>query len=241
MCFVRHAVPRFLRRWWQGNQELCRRLADAFECLIISQHTGLSVVTRPVQMPQPKSTELCIGREPFGHFQPIHEHPSVMIGCKPRRFVEALGMMDSGTGTCSQKPQYLPLRDALMMFSPLSLPQMSGKISGKRRRKQKQGAKTFENNSILGAPKVAERLPVRDLISLNMYKAWFTSENIELVGVPKILDRVNFDIVPICLRQCRELCIEMGDLSETQTFLLIIETAKVPQNLLKAWIVTEHL
>jgi hypothetical protein len=111
----------------------------------------------------------------------------------------------------------------------------------KRGRKQKQGAKTFENNSILGAPKVAERLPVRDLISLNMYKAWFTSEYIELVGMPKILDRVNFDIVPICLRQCRELCIEMRELSETQTFLLIIETAKVPQNLLKAWIVTEHL
>jgi hypothetical protein len=59
--------------------------------------------------------------------------------------------------------------------------------------------------------------------------------------MPKILGRVDFDTVPICLRRCREFCIKMGVVPEVQTFLLVLETAEVPQNLLKAWISTEPL
>ena len=74
-----------------------------------------------------------------------------------------------------------------------------------------------------------------------MYRLWLISENIEIVGVLKILDRVNFDTSPIRLRRIREFCIKMRVLFESQTFLLIIKTAEIPQNFLKTWIVTEHL
>ena len=73
-----------------------------------------------------------------------------------------------------------------------------------------------------------------------MYIFWLISENIELVGMPKILGRVNFDIVPISLRRCGELYIKMRVVTESQTFLLVRETTKVPQNLLKARTATEH-
>jgi hypothetical protein len=59
--------------------------------------------------------------------------------------------------------------------------------------------------------------------------------------MPKILSRVNFDAIPICLRRRREHCIKIRVLPESQTLLLVLETAKVPQNLLKAWTVTEYL
>ena len=71
---------------------------------------------------------------------------------------------------------------------------MSGKTSEKGKT-EKEDAPTFENDSILGAPKVAEKL--RDLASHNMYKFRFISENIKLVGMPKILGRVYFDTVTI--------------------------------------------
>jgi hypothetical protein len=74
-----------------------------------------------------------------------------------------------------------------------------------------------------------------------MYKFRFIDENIELVGMLKILGRVNFDTFPICLRRCREFCIEMRVLLESQSLFLVLDTAKVPQNLLKAWNVTKHL
>ena len=100
-------------------------------------------------------------------------------------------------------------------------------------------AQTFENDGISGAPNVAIR--PREPVGHNMYKFRFISENIELVGMPEVLGRVNFESVPIFLRRCREFCIKMRVVPESQPLLLVLETAEVPQNLLKAWTVTEHL
>jgi hypothetical protein len=58
-------------------------------------------------------------------------------------------------------------------------------------------AQTFEDDSIFRAPKVAKT--VRDLVGHNVYKFRFIDENVEFVGMPKILGRVNFDTVSICL------------------------------------------
>jgi hypothetical protein len=104
---------------------------------------------------------------------------------------------------------------------------------------KQEAAQTFKNDGISGAPKVAKR--PRKPVGYNMYKFRFISENVELVSMPKILGRVYFDIVPIFLRQRREFCIKMRVVPESQTLLLVLETAKVPQNLLKAWTVTEYL
>ena len=101
-------------------------LADAVDYVIASQHTGLSGATRPVQIHKPKSTELRIGRQPIKHSQTIDGYTCVIIGRNPR-FLEALGMED--TESRSQKPQYVPVRDALTMLAPLSRPPMSGKTS----------------------------------------------------------------------------------------------------------------
>jgi hypothetical protein len=100
-------------------------LAHAVEYVITSQHTGLSGATdtRPVQTHTPISTELCTGKQSMEHFQPFHGHPPVIMGCNPRRPVEAPGAVD--TGSSLQNPQYEPLT----MLSPLSLPQMSEKTS----------------------------------------------------------------------------------------------------------------
>jgi hypothetical protein len=100
-------------------------------------------------------------------------------------------------------------------------------------------AQTFKNDGILGAPNVTIR--PREPVGHNMYKFRFISENIELVGMPEVLGRVNFESVPILLRQCREFCIKMRVVPESQPLLLVLETAKVPQNLLKARTVTEYL
>jgi hypothetical protein len=62
----------------------------------------------------------------------------------------------------------------------------------------------------------------------------FINENIELVGTPKIDGRVYLDTVSICLRRRREFYVKMRVVPESQTFLLILETAEVPKNLLKA-------
>ena len=104
-------------------------LADAVNYVIASQHTGLSGPTRPVQMHKRKSTEPCIGRQQLiKHSQTIDGYTCVITGRNPRpRFLEALGTVD--TGSRPQKPQYVPLRDALTMLSPLSLPSMPGKTS----------------------------------------------------------------------------------------------------------------
>ena len=106
-------------------------LANAVRYVIKSQLTGLSGAARPVQMRKPISAELCTARQPLVvERHPIHEHPSVIIGsrCNPRRpAVEARGTVD--TGSCLQNPQYVPVRDAMTVLSPLSLPYMSGKTS----------------------------------------------------------------------------------------------------------------
>jgi hypothetical protein len=159
----------------------------------------------------------------------------VIIGCNPRRYPEGVRTVD--TGSCSQNPQNVPPGGALTELSPLSLPQMSGKTSEKGKKKKK--AQTFENDSILGAPKVAEK--PRHLVSLDMYKFRLISQNIELVGMPKILGRVDMDTVIICLRRCREFCIKMWVILESQTFLHILETEEVPKNLLNARTYTERL
>ena len=187
---------------------------------MMSQHTGLFGAARPcrpVQTHNPIPTELCIGRQPIEHFQPINGHPSVIIGCNPQRFLEAFGTVD--TGSCPQNPQYVPLRDLLMMLSPTSFPQTSGKTS-ETQDIQKEAAQTFENDSTSGAPKVAKR--VQGQVGHNIQKFRFIGENIELVSMPKILGRVNFDIVTIFFRRCREFCIKMRIIRESQTFLLIL-------------------
>ena len=103
-------------------------LADVVKQYVISlKRTGISCAARPVQMHKPTSTELCMGRLPIEHFQPISEHPSVIIGGNPRLFVEA--PETAGTGSRSQKPQYVPLRDAMTMPSPVSVPHVSGSTS----------------------------------------------------------------------------------------------------------------
>jgi hypothetical protein len=124
------------------------------------------------------------------------------------------------------------------MHSPLSLPQVSGKAS-ETGKKREQDAQTFKYDGILRAPKVAKGL--RDLVGHNMYKFWFINENIEFVDMAKVLGRVNFEFVPIFLRRCREFRVKMRVLPESQTVLLVLEMAEVPQNLFKAWTVTEHL
>jgi hypothetical protein len=101
---------------------------------------------------------------------------------------------------------------------------------------QKDDARTFENDRIFWAPKVAKRS--QDLVGLNMYKLRFISENIELVAVLKILGRVDFKTVLIFLWRRRKFCVEVGVIPESHPFLL--NTTKVPQNLLKAWIVTDR-
>jgi hypothetical protein len=68
---------------------------------------------------------------------------------------------------------------------------MSGKTSETGKRKLKQDAQTFENDSILGTPEVAEIFRV--LISHNTYKTWSISKNMELVSMPKIFSWFNFD------------------------------------------------
>ena len=72
---------------------------------------------------------------------------------------------------------------------------MSGKTS-EAGEIQKEKVQTFENDRILGEPKVSKRL--RDLVGYNIYSFRFISENIELVGMPKILGRIDFEIVTVC-------------------------------------------
>jgi hypothetical protein len=59
--------------------------------------------------------------------------------------------------------------------------------------------------------------------------------------MPKILGWVDFDTVPICIWRCREFHIKMRILFESQALPLVLETAEVPQDLLKAWTTTEQL
>ena len=62
----------------------------------------------------------------------------------------------------------MPLRDALTMLSPTSLPQISVKTSETGETPQKD-ARTFKNNSIFGAPEVVKEM--QDLVaSHNMYR-----------------------------------------------------------------------
>ena len=65
--------------------------------VITSQRTGISGAACPVQMRKPTLSELCMGRHPVEHFQPISEHPSVIIGGNPRLFVEAPETADTGS------------------------------------------------------------------------------------------------------------------------------------------------
>jgi hypothetical protein len=102
---------------------------------------------------------------------------------------------------------------------------------------KKQDAQTFKNDTIFQAPKIVNRVQAVQIT----YRSRSVSENVELVGTSKILGRVESETMPICTGQCRELCIKIRDLDESQAFLLVLKTAEVPQNLLKAWIVTKNL
>lgn len=120
---------------------------------------------------------------------------------------------------------------------PLSLPQMSDKISETGETPQKN-AQTFENDSILEVPKVAKKLLVP--VGRNVYRFRFVDENIKLARMPKILGRINFDTLPIRFRRCREFCIKMRVATESQMYLLVLESAEIPQNFLDAWIFAKH-
>ena len=118
------------------------------------------------------------------------------------------------------------------MLPPLSLPQMSGKTSETGENNNK--TQTFKDDRIFDAPKVAKELRVPVGHNVNRFSS--ISENIELVGMPEIISRVNFDTVrsvPICVQRHRKLCIKMGVVPESQSFLFVLKTAEVPQNLLK--------
>ena len=111
---------------------------DAIKYVIKSQRTGLSGAACTVQMQKPKSTELHflrIERQSIKHSQIIDGYPCVIIGRNPRLFLEPPGTVD--TRSCLQNPQYVPLRDALTVLPPLSLPQISGKTSETGRKKTK--------------------------------------------------------------------------------------------------------
>ena len=218
----------------------CRCQQMQLKYVITPQRTGLSEsgATCSTQTHKQKSTELGVGKQLIKHSRPIHGYRCVMIGCNSRRFPDVLGSVDTKSRLQNPHWQCAPVRDALTMLPPMSLPQMSGKTS-ETGGKQKQDAQTFENDSIWGAPNVAKR--PRDLVGHNIYMFRVISENVEFVGMPKILSRVDFNAIPICLQRCRAFRIKMGILPESQTLLLVFETAEVPQNLLKAWAVTENL
>jgi hypothetical protein len=104
---------------------------------------------------------------------------------------------------------------------------MSEKISETGGKNQKQDIQTFKNDRIFGTPKIAEKLQVR--VGRNMYEFWSISENIELIGMPKILDGINFETVSICLWRCRKFCIKMRVVPESQTVLVVPRTVETPQ------------
>ena len=136
MCPVYHAVLRLFRRRWQGDQELCLCQQMRLKYVITSQRTGLLGTTRLKQTHKPKSTELgCfvnldIGRQSIKHSRLIHGYPCVMIGFNPRQFREVLETVDTRS-RLQKNPhwQFAPVRDALIMLSPISLPRMSDKTS----------------------------------------------------------------------------------------------------------------
>jgi hypothetical protein len=73
-----------------------------------------------------------------------------------------------------------------------------------------------------------------------MYEFRLISENIELVAMLKIFNRVDSDTVPICLWRRREFCIKMRIVRESQTNPLVLEMAEVPKNFLNGWAVAKH-
>ena len=129
MCSVCHVILRLLRRRWQGDEELCLCQQMQIKYVITSQRTGLLGTTRLKQTHKPKPTELGIGRQPIKHSRPIHGYPCGMIGFNPRPFQEAVGTVDIRSRLQNPHWQFAPVRDALMMLPPISLPQMSGKTS----------------------------------------------------------------------------------------------------------------
>ena len=146
-------------------------------------------------------------------------------------------MVDSSGHSFIQRLQELPLSvsNALILLSPMSLPRKSVRTSEPG--EKKQDAQTFKNDSIFQYVKIGQA-------GQNTYRsrASAVSENVELVGTLKILGRVESETTtPICTGRCRKLCIKIRVLAESQTFLLVLKPAEVPQNLLKAWIVTKNL
>ena len=127
----------------------CRCQQMQLKYVITPQRTGLSEsgATRSTQTHKQKSTELGIRKRPIKHSRPIHGYHCVMIGCNSRRFLDVLRTVDTKSGLQNPHWQFVPLRDALTMLPPMSLPQMSCKTS-ETGGKKKQDAQTFENDSI---------------------------------------------------------------------------------------------
>ena len=129
MFYTPHSTPVAQKLVVRGPGAMSMSV-DAIKYVIKSQRTGLSGAACTVQMQKPKSTELHflrIERQSIKHSQIIDGYPCVIIGRNPRLFLEPPGTVD--TRSCLQNPQYVPLRDALTVLPPLSLPQISGKTS----------------------------------------------------------------------------------------------------------------
>jgi hypothetical protein len=85
-----------------------------------------------------------------------------------------------------------------MIFSLSSLPLRADKSSEKiKLGKPKRNERTFKNDSAVQAPEVSKTLRV--LFSFDTNKAGPIDEDIEPVCMPKVLSRVDFESIPICL------------------------------------------
>jgi hypothetical protein len=123
-------VPQMLVAKGPGAMSILAVVINKF--VIILLRTGLLGAARSEKKCKQKSPELSIEglsmRRSKQVFQPVHEYSSVAIGCNPRLFRVLKGSVkvvetpvDTGS-LVTQNSLYLPLRNALTMLSPMSLP-----------------------------------------------------------------------------------------------------------------------
>jgi hypothetical protein len=115
------------------------------------------------------------------------------------------------------------------MLSPSSLPQTSGKVSERTKRKHKK-PRTFENNGVVHFPGVAKspHYPC----SFKKHPACMfrvISEDADPL-IPKILNRALSEFTSVCFRRWGESFIEVGVLLERQTSPFVLEMAEHPKN-----------
>jgi hypothetical protein len=111
-------------------------------------------------------------------------------------------------------------------------------MSERKTRQKKQSVQTLENDGAIWTPEVAKTSRV--LIGFNIHETRPISEDIELVRMSKVLNRVHLEPTPIYLRRCREVCVEVWIFLESKTSFTL-ETAEIPQNFLQAWNFTKNL